>query len=148
MYSEGYLHQHVLVDGWQEGIKESLDRDAAPARRVVDESGNQLVIRVPHIEPPIYVAVWKVDVGKVPLYLLDTDIALNDDKSRRISSNLYTSTVRNGSAGDRARVRRQEGAARDGDSLLGRAPERGPPGFCAAGTDPGTVNGASRMMRQ
>ncbi|NLD56577.1 MAG: glycosyltransferase family 1 protein [Methanomicrobiales archaeon] len=91
MYSEGYLHQHVLMDGWQEGIKESLDRDAAPARRVVDDSGNQLVIRVPHIEPPIYVAVWKVDVGKVPLYLLDTDISLNDDKSRRISSNLYTS---------------------------------------------------------
>jgi starch phosphorylase len=91
MYSEGYLHQHVLVDGWQEGIKESLDRDAAPARRVVDENGGQLVIQVPHIEPPIYVAVWKVDVGKVPLYLLDTDLPLNDDLSRRISSNLYTS---------------------------------------------------------
>jgi starch phosphorylase len=90
MYSEGYLHQHILPDGWQEGIKETLDRDAAPAHRVTDGSGSQLVVRVPHIEPPIYVAVWRVDVGKVPLYLLDTDIPLNDEENRRISSNLYT----------------------------------------------------------
>lgn len=91
MYSEGYLHQHIPPDGWQEGIRETLDRDAAPVKRVTDDSGNQLVVRVPHIEPPIFVAVWKVDVGKVPLYLLDTDIPLNDEENRRISSNLYTS---------------------------------------------------------
>jgi starch phosphorylase len=90
MYSEGYLHQHILPDGWQEGIQETLDRDAAPVQRVVDENGNQLVVQVPHIKPPIFVAVWKVDVGKVPLYLLDTDIPLNDVENRRISSNLYT----------------------------------------------------------
>ncbi|MGD0079749.1 MAG: alpha-glucan family phosphorylase [Methanoregula sp.] len=91
MYSEGYLHQHIRADGWQEGIRETLDRDAAPVKRVLNESGEQLVIRVPYIEPPISVAVWKVDVGRVPLYLLDTDIPLNDPASRRISSNLYTS---------------------------------------------------------
>jgi starch phosphorylase len=90
MYSEGYLHQHILPDGWQEGIRETLDRDAAPVQRVLDDNGNQLVVQVPHIDPPIFVAVWKVDVGKVPLYLLDTDIPLNDEENRRISSNLYT----------------------------------------------------------
>ena len=91
MYSEGYLHQHVLPDGWQEGIQETLDRDAAPVKRVLNNEGEQLVVQVPHIEPPIFVAVWKVDVGKVPLYLLDTDIPLNDEENQRISSNLYTS---------------------------------------------------------
>ena len=90
MYSEGYLHQHILPDGWQEGIQETLDRDAAPVQRVLNGGGEQLVVQVPHIEPPIFVAVWKVDVGKVPLYLLDTDIPLNDAENRRISSNLYT----------------------------------------------------------
>jgi len=91
MYSEGYLHQHILPDGWQEGIQETLDRDAAPVKRVLNDEGEQLVVQVPHIEPPIFVAVWRVDVGKVPLYLLDTDIPLNDEENRRISSNLYTS---------------------------------------------------------
>lgn len=90
MYSEGYLHQHVLPDGWQEGIPETLDRDAAPVQRVLNSAGEQLVVQVPHIEPPIFVAVWKVDVGKVPLFLLDTDIPLNVEENRRISSNLYT----------------------------------------------------------
>lgn len=100
MYSEGYLHQHILPDGWQEGIRETTDRDAAPVRRVLNENGEHLVVQVPHIEPPIFVAVWKVDVGKVHLYLLDTDIPLNDEENRRISSNLY--------AADREERLRQE----------------------------------------
>jgi glycogen phosphorylase len=91
MYSEGYLHQHLPPDGWQEGIRETLDRDAAPVQRVLNDEGEQLVVQVPHIEPAIFVAVWRVDVGKVPLYLLDTDIPLNDPENRRISSTLYTS---------------------------------------------------------
>jgi starch phosphorylase len=89
MYSGGYLHQHISEDGWQGGICEPLDRDAAPVRRVISSTGEQLVIRIPHIDPSIFVAVWKVDVGKVPLYLLDTDIALNDEDNRKISSTLY-----------------------------------------------------------
>ncbi|NTW92556.1 MAG: glycosyltransferase family 1 protein, partial [Methanoregulaceae archaeon] len=72
MYSEGYLHQHILSDGWQDNFWEHLDRDAAPVSRVMDDTGRQMVVRVPHISPPIHVAVWRVDVGKVPLYLLDT----------------------------------------------------------------------------
>jgi starch phosphorylase len=90
MYSEGYIHQHILPDGWQDNIWEYLDRDAAPVSRVMNATGNQLTVQVPFINPPIHVAVWRVDVGKVPLYLLDTDIPLNDSQSRRIASRLYT----------------------------------------------------------
>jgi starch phosphorylase len=89
MYSQGYLHQHITPDGWQEGITEPVDRDAAPITRVLDPAGGDLVIRVPRIDPPIYTAVWKVQVGRVPLYLLDTDIPCNDPKNRGISSRLY-----------------------------------------------------------
>ena len=74
MYSQGYLNQRILPDGWQDNIRETLDRDAAPVSRVTDKAGRQLVVEVPHITPSIHVAVWRVDVGKVPLYLLDTDI--------------------------------------------------------------------------
>jgi len=91
MYSGGYLHQHIRSDGWQVGVKEILDREMSPVKRVLNWDGEHLVVRVPYVEPTIYVAVWKVDVGKVPLYLLDTDITLNDPASRKISSNLYTS---------------------------------------------------------
>jgi starch phosphorylase len=90
MYSQGYLHQHILPDGSQDNIRECLERDAAPVSRVMDRSGGQLVIDVPHINPGIHVTVWRVDVGKVPLYLLDTDIAENDPPTRAISSRLYT----------------------------------------------------------
>ena len=90
MYSQGYLHQHIRVDGWQEEITLPLNRDLAPIKRVRDENGRHLIVKVPDIDPPIYVAVWKVDVGRVPLYLLDTDIPKNDSKRRNISSHLYT----------------------------------------------------------
>jgi starch phosphorylase len=90
MYSEGYLHQHIRPDGWQENITEVLDRDAAPIIRVLNDSGDQMVIQVPFIEPPIYVTVWKVNVGKIPLYLLDTDITANIPENRTISHRLYT----------------------------------------------------------
>ncbi len=90
MYSEGYLHQHIGPDGWQQDVKEMMDRDAAPVKRVLYNHEDQLVVRIPFIDPPIYVAVWKVDVGNVPLYLMDTDIGQNDPSNRSISHRLYT----------------------------------------------------------
>ncbi len=90
MYGQGYLAQHISPAGWQENICEPIERDNAPVSRVRDEQGKQLIVQVPYFEPPIYVAVWKVDVGKVPLYLLDTNIEENDPWNRPISSRLYT----------------------------------------------------------
>jgi len=89
MYGEGYLHQHIRSDGWQDDIQETLDRDAAPVTRIMANHDKQLIIKVPFIDPPIYVAVWKVDVGRVPLYLMDTDIDKNESTYRSIFSRLY-----------------------------------------------------------
>jgi starch phosphorylase len=93
MYPEGYLRQQIRTDGWQEDIDEVLNRDAAPITRVLNEGGQQLVVRVPFIDPPIYVAVWKLEVGRIPLYLLDTDIEINDPWNRRISAHLYIGDI-------------------------------------------------------
>lgn len=89
MYPEGYVRQRIRDDGWQENMDQSLDRDAAPINRVLDSSGKQLVVKVPLIDPPIHVAVWWVAVGRVLLYLLDTDIDANDPWNRMISAHLY-----------------------------------------------------------
>jgi len=93
MYAEGYLHQHVEGDGWQRNVAEILDRDAAPVLRVLDDDGKQVVVQVPQVDPPIYVAVWKVQVGRVPLYLLDTHIDENLPENRSISHRLYLTEI-------------------------------------------------------
>lgn len=93
MYPEGYIHQVIREDGWQESKDEPLDREAASISRVLNDNGSQLAVKVPLTEPPIYVAVWKVDVGRIPLYLMDTDIDLNDPWNRGISARLYSGDV-------------------------------------------------------
>jgi starch phosphorylase len=100
MYPEGYVHQVVSEDGWQESRDEILDREAASICRVLDGEGKHLVVKVPLTEPPIYVAIWRVDVGRVPLYLMDTDMERNDPWNRGITARLY--------AGDKEQRLRQE----------------------------------------
>ncbi len=90
MYPEGYVSQKINSDGWQESVQFQLDREAASISKVRDESGEQLILQVPMMEPPIYIAVWQVMVGRIPLYLLDTDIDNNEPWNRGISARLYT----------------------------------------------------------
>lgn len=93
MYPEGYVRQEIREDGWQENLDETLDRDAASISRVLDEKGRQVVVKVPFIEPPVFVAVWEIAVGRVALYLIDTDIEINNPWNRGISSHLYTGDI-------------------------------------------------------
>ncbi len=93
MYPEGYFLQKIRTDGWQENPDEILDRDAAPITRVINEKGEQLVIKVPFIDPPIHVAVWKVAIGRISLYLVDTDIDINDPWNRSIAYHLYIGDI-------------------------------------------------------
>ena len=90
MYPQGYLKQKIREDGWQENISEPLDQEGASISRVLNEDGTWLIVKVPFIEPPIHVAVWRVAVGRVSLYLMDTDIEINDPWHRGISARLYT----------------------------------------------------------
>jgi starch phosphorylase len=100
VYPEGYLRQGMSPDGRQSDESETIDRENTPVTRVLDKDGNRLTVRVPIIEPAIYVEVWKVQVGKVVLYLMDTDIDANDPWNRAITSHLY--------AGGREQRLRQE----------------------------------------
>jgi starch phosphorylase len=93
MYPEGYFRQRISEHGWQEHTHQVFDRDAAAISRVLNEDGQQVVVKVPLIEPPIHVAVWKVEVGRVCLYLMDTDIEVNDPWNRGISAQLYSGAI-------------------------------------------------------
>ncbi|MBI4699139.1 MAG: DUF3417 domain-containing protein, partial [Nitrospirae bacterium] len=86
MYPEGYLRQKIRTDGWQENTDEKLERDAAPISRVLNEKNELLIVKVPFLDPPVYITAWKVLVGRVLLYLIDTDIEMNDPWNRAISS--------------------------------------------------------------
>jgi len=93
MYPGGYFLQKVNENGWQEELEQRIDQDAAPISRVLNEDGEQLFVRVPFIESSVYVAVWKVMVGRVPLYLMDTDIEKNEPWNRNISARLYVGNI-------------------------------------------------------
>ncbi len=93
MYPEGFLRQRISPGGWQENLDEPLDRAGTAISRVMDEKGRPLLVKVPVIAPPIYVEVWKIEVGTVPLYLIDTDIETNDPWNRKISAHLYAGNI-------------------------------------------------------
>lgn len=90
MYPQGYLRQMITPDGWQVGACEILDRENSPIVKVLDAKGEPLSVKVPIIDPPIYLEAWKVQVGRTSLYLLDTSSEANDPWNRCISDRLYT----------------------------------------------------------
>jgi starch phosphorylase len=91
-YSRGYVTQRIREDGSPEDVRETLDRTHNPITQLTDDNGAPLLIQVPIFDPPVYVAVWKVSVGRIPLYLLDTDIEINAPWDRAISHHLYAAT--------------------------------------------------------
>lgn len=93
MYPEGYVRQRIRDDGWQENMDQPFDREAASINRVRDASGGWLIVKVPLTDPPVHVAVWKVAVGQISLYLLDTDIDRNDPWNRTMSAHLYAGDI-------------------------------------------------------
>ena len=93
LYPEGYLRQKIRMDGWQEIVDEVLDREAAPIQKILDDNGEHLTVKVPFLEPPVYVAVWKVEVGEIPLYLMDMDIEINEPWNRTVAYHLYVGDI-------------------------------------------------------
>ncbi|MEJ2728860.1 MAG: alpha-glucan family phosphorylase [Deltaproteobacteria bacterium] len=89
MYHHGYFRQYLDPDGWQQEAYPETDLYELPAERVLDDSGNELRVTVAGPEGPIHAIVWKIMVGRIPLYLLDTNILENKPLCRTITSRLY-----------------------------------------------------------
>ena len=89
LYRFGYFTQSLSMDGQQIANYESQNFGSLPIERELDENGNPLVIDVPYTNYQVHAYVWRVNVGRVKLYLLDTDNELNSEFDRPITHSLY-----------------------------------------------------------
>ncbi|MGH8923503.1 MAG: alpha-glucan family phosphorylase [Acidimicrobiia bacterium] len=89
LFRRGYFRQEIEAEGEQQHIYPSLDVRRLPVRPVASPTGGQLKVEVEFPHGPVKVAVWKLEVGRVPLLLLDTDIDENDVSDRPITHTLY-----------------------------------------------------------
>jgi glycogen phosphorylase len=93
MYPQGYFRQHISADGWQEEAYTQLDFSEAPISPCAWPQGCGPLISVPLGDHQIYVQVWQARVGRVNLYLLDTNISDNRAQDRGLSARLYTADL-------------------------------------------------------
>ena len=89
MYPQGYFHQTVSADGWQEEVYERLNWTDAAIEPALTPAGRPCVTAVPLGNRTVLAAVWRVRVGRVPLYLMDTDLEENAPWDRELSARLY-----------------------------------------------------------
>ena len=89
LYRYGYFTQSLSMDGQQIANYEAQDFDRLPLERVLDANGNQVIVDVPFPGRDVHASVWVVNVGRVKLYLLDTDNQLNSESDRTITHALY-----------------------------------------------------------
>jgi len=89
LYRHGYFHQFLGQDGWQQEEYPETDLYHLPVKRAKDRSGKEVIISVTGPDGEIRAVVWKIMVGRIPLFLLDTNLPENPPEFREISSRLY-----------------------------------------------------------
>ncbi|HWN84644.1 MAG TPA: alpha-glucan family phosphorylase, partial [Vicinamibacterales bacterium] len=89
MYPQGYFHQAITPDGWQEERYERLNWEDAPIEPALTPDGKPCVTAVPLAGRTVLAAVWRVRAGRVSLFLLDTDLQENAPRDRELSARLY-----------------------------------------------------------
>ena len=89
LYQHGYFSQYLTNDGWQQEEYRENDYYAMPVQIVQNEEGQDLTISITYPEGEATVRIWKVQVGRIPLYLLDTNLPDNPETIRKITGQLY-----------------------------------------------------------
>lgn len=89
LYRNGYFTQTLSVDGQQIANYEPQNFDQLPIEQVMDADGQPMVLEVPYPGRIVYSHIWRVNVGRMKLYLLDTDFDLNSEYDRSITHQLY-----------------------------------------------------------
>jgi starch phosphorylase len=100
LYRQGYFSQKLNRDGWQEESYTELDIKQLPLEPVSTIQGNPLLVKIDTREGTLQASVWKVDVGRVRLLLLDSDVIGNTAEDRELTSRLY-------GGNDRTRIRQE-----------------------------------------
>ena len=89
LYRYGYFRQSLSMDGQQLAKYDAQDFSTLPIERELDANGNQVVVDVPYMNYQVHALVWRVNVGRIKLYLLDTDNDMNSQFDRPITHSLY-----------------------------------------------------------
>ncbi|MGE3178012.1 MAG: alpha-glucan family phosphorylase [Vicinamibacterales bacterium] len=89
MYPQGYFHQQVSSDGWQQEEYERLNWAETAIEPALNADGSRCVTAVPLGDRTVLVDIWRVQLGRVRLYLLDTDLEENAPWDRELSARLY-----------------------------------------------------------
>ncbi len=95
LYRFGYFQQSISLFGDQMAEYQAMNFSQLPLTKVIDDSGEHLTIKIGLPGRTLYARVWRVDVGRIPLYLLDTDYLENAEADRRITHQLYGGDIEN-----------------------------------------------------
>jgi alpha-glucan phosphorylases len=89
LYRYGYFTQSLSIDGQQIANYEAQNFGNLPITQVMNDDGSPMILEVPFHDRPIYSNIWKVAVGRINLYLMDTDLEQNSEFDRSITHQLY-----------------------------------------------------------
>ena len=90
LYRNGYFDQRIRVDGWQEDSDARIEFDGVPLVPLPGRDGARHLVTVNTFGRDIHIRVWKMQVGRVPVYLLDSDLEVNHPEDRPLLSKLYS----------------------------------------------------------
>ena len=93
VYTYGYFSQRISEDGWQHAENVPIDFDALPLIRLMNENGEPVKISIDLPGRKVYARIFELNVGRVKLYLLHTNIPENDPKDRQLTDRLYISDL-------------------------------------------------------
>ena len=89
-YVKGYFDQRLRSDGWQEDAHDYVNTATTPLTRLLREDGSPSLATLHTNGRPLHIGAWRLLVGRVPLYLLDTDLEANDAEDRELAARLYS----------------------------------------------------------
>lgn len=88
-YKQGYFSQRINTDGWQETRFTTLNTSQLPILPALNANGEQVQINITFAGRTVFAKVWKVQIGRINLYLIDTDVSQNNPTDRTLTSRLY-----------------------------------------------------------
>ena len=93
LYTQGYFSQHITEDGWQEARQSDLKFDNLPVFPILKEDGSPITISVDLPGREVHARIWEIRVGRVPLYLLDSNVEENNEEDKKLTARLYSSDL-------------------------------------------------------
>ncbi len=93
LYAEGYFSQRISEDGWQDALNNPLNFSELPLVPMTDEDGKDITVSVEFPDRQVSARLWEVRVGRIPLYLMDSNVPENAPEDRKLTARLYWSDI-------------------------------------------------------